>query len=85
MSSNTGPCEFCSRPGDVISSADENDLKENVYTCKSCLKLLKNPATALPLIRGHLSINNRNYGPTFKNDIEKFMGMLSSWKRNDKD
>ena len=76
----SGSCEYCSRPGRKISN--ETDT-EDVFVCNSCMKLLKSPETALPLIRGHLSILGRDKGKDYKKQLEKFMSMISEWhKRN---
>lgn len=75
-SSLKGPCEYCSRDGNLISDKHQ---QIDVYVCHSCMNLLKNPRTALPLIRGHLSIEGRSHGPEHKKQLEKFMEMISKW------
>lgn len=77
-------CEYCERPAPVISRAEENEIGEDVRVCGVCMNLLKDPATALPLIRGHLSIEGRHQGPHFRNRLEDFMGVISKWKTRTK-
>lgn len=78
MSSKLGPCEYCSRSASIIDGANG----VSVYVCEGCLKLLKRPETALPLIRGHLSIEGRDKGPGYKKELNEFMEMISNWYKN---
>ncbi len=55
---NKGPCEYCRQPG-IRRSGLEDGLKEDLYVCGQCWKLLQSPATAVPLLRGHLSLEMR--------------------------
>lgn len=71
-----GPCEYCGRDSKAIYDESQN---MSVHVCNACLNLLKNPETALPLIRGHLSIEGRSAGPGFKRQLDKFMEMIAEW------
>jgi hypothetical protein len=53
-----GPCEYCGRPGPRRAGA-EDGLKDDLHVCSQCWKLLQSPATAVPLLRGHLSLEMR--------------------------
>lgn len=74
-------CNFCFRPGKV-RAGPEDGLKENEYVCDSCWKLLQDPITALPLIRGNITINLRNKMPEqqLKKLTNEFMEKLSKLK-----
>lgn len=78
-----GPCYFCSRSGKLRIRADENPYSKDVHVCDQCWKLLQNPATALPLIRGDLSVSLRGTMPEarLKATIDKYMEKLASLKR----
>lgn len=70
-------CMYCGKPGTRrIEEADSS-------VCGKCWKLLQNPATALPLIRGHLTLTLRGTVPEdkLKLHIDKFMEQLATWKR----
>ncbi len=76
-------CLYCSRTGVFRASKNESpDLTEDIYVCSACWSLLQNPATALPLIRGHLSITIGRRMPekAFKKTLEQFMGTISKFK-----
>lgn len=78
MSTNVlGPCEYCTRPGKQVAFQEPDGA--DIFLCAICQKLLKSPATALPLIRGHISILGRELGPNFQSQINKFMGKISDW------
>jgi len=66
-------CLYCSRPAKQKGT--------DVAVCQACMVLLKNPATALPLIRGHLTMTLRGKLPEadLKIKIDSFMEMISSW------
>lgn len=76
-----GDCEFCNQPGKLRTSMEEGPQIE-AYTCNDCWELLKNPMTALPLIRGNLVANLRGQMPPSQLDatVNKFMDMISKWK-----
>jgi hypothetical protein len=87
-----GKCEFCSSKAPLrVSKSDFefpmtilNPMKiaEDAYVCNSCWKLMQNPITALPLIRGHLTLTLRGLVPQKKLDqmINNFMEKISKWK-----
>ncbi len=70
-------CEYCARP-----TEPRNEI-EGASVCEICWQLLQNPTTALPLIRGHLTLTLRGKMPEdeLKKKIDAFMSMLSTWKR----
>jgi hypothetical protein len=67
-----------------VANAGEMDLEQDMFVCVSCTRLLRNPLTALPLIRGHLSILGRGKSGKFDSELNKFMGVVSSWRLNTK-
>lgn len=70
-------CMYCGKPTSrVIEGAD-------CSVCEKCWKLLQNPVTALPLIRGHLTLTLRGTIPEdkLKLQIDKFMEQIATWKR----
>jgi len=75
-----GPCWFCSRRGDLIARKGEDKIQEDVFICLSCKKLLKKPETALPLIRGRITLEHRDGGASMKRKIDRFMEIISTWK-----
>lgn len=74
-------CEYCGRPGQK-RAGPEDGLPYDVYACGSCWKLLQNPATAIPLLRGHLSLEMR--GVVEKKEAEglvsSFIGKVAGWR-----
>jgi hypothetical protein len=75
-----GQCHYCSGEGPKRVGI-EDGIEEDLYACEQCWELLKNPATALQLIRGDLSIELRGTmgESTAKNVIDRFMGTISEW------
>jgi hypothetical protein len=78
----TGPCNYCGRAGPVRIKEGEDGAAEDLHVCDQCWKLLQSPATALPLIRGDLSISLRGTmsEERLKRTIDSFMERLSSMK-----
>lgn len=72
-------CEYCLSSGDSIRLEDGQEA----FVCKRCWKLLQNPVTALPLIRGNITMSLRGKVP--EKDLEKtvnsFMAKISTWKK----
>lgn len=58
----------------------EDGIREDVFICPSCKKLLKKPETALPLIRGRITLEHRDEGTHMKRRINRFMEGISTWK-----
>ena len=62
---------------------EDLQIDENINICNNCWKLLQNPITALPLIRGDLSISLR--GKMKDEDLQiainKYMDILKDFKR----
>ncbi len=75
---DAGPCEYCKRPG-VRRAGPEDGLQGEAFACKPCWELLKNPLTAVPLLRGHVSLEMR--GVVEEREAEKlvqaFVGTVS--------
>ena len=69
-------CTYCSRPSRKQDGID-------VEVCPECWKLLQNPITALPLIRGHLTMTLRGKMPDseLKMRIDEFMKFISIWQK----
>jgi hypothetical protein len=74
-------CEYCNSVG-KIRVGKQDGLEKDIYVCDNCWDLLKNPATALPLLRSHLSMNLKGKVQPMKLDrmINKYMEMISGWK-----
>lgn len=68
-------CNYCSRAG--------IERIPDVHVCSGCWKILQNPKTALPFLRGHLTLELRGKIPenTLKEQINIFMGHASKLKR----
>lgn len=76
-----GGCEFCLRPG-VQRAGKEDGLEKPAFVCENCWKLLKDPRTALPLIRGNVSMNLRGTMPEkqLAEMANKFLDEIRTWK-----
>ena len=74
-------CEYCGGSG-VLRVSKDALVSSDIFVCDDCWKLLHDPKTALPLIRGHLVINLRGIMPKERLDetLNKYMEMLSKWK-----
>ena len=72
-------CEYCSGNGVVRTTTKEHG---DLAVCNICWTLLKNPATALPLIRGNLSMALRGSmpEPDLKRALDAFMAGISAFK-----
>ena len=68
-------CHFCVKPAKIIEGME-------VAVCSNCFELLKNKHTALPLIRGQLTLSLRGQMPEaeLKKRVDTFMEMISNWK-----
>ena len=79
-----GPCEYCSRPGDRISGT-EDGLTKDLFVCQQCMALLRDPKVGLQLVRGNVTLALRGTGQDRddKKRIDRFMEMLSGWRRRD--
>jgi hypothetical protein len=68
-------CDFCNNPG--------QNRGDEVCVCASCWALLQDPKTALPLIRGTVTMKLRGTLPKAELDrmVNEFMGRISEWKR----
>lgn len=80
---NTGSCEYCTKPGPIRIHANETpEVSRDVFICDKCWRLLKNPQTALPLLRGHLTLTQRNQmsPKQLEARMNQFMEIISKWK-----
>lgn len=75
-------CEYCGHAGTLRVSTDDPGVSENIYVCDKCWILLKDPTTALPLIRSYLTVSLRGSMPPEKltEMINKYMKIISTWK-----
>jgi len=75
-----GLCEYCSKPG-IRWAGPEDGLEKEMFICRGCLKILRNPQTALPFLRGHLSMELRGQIPEQKLSqmINQFMQAISKF------
>jgi hypothetical protein len=73
-------CMYCTRDG-----KERMDLtkEESAVVCDSCWKLLRDPKTALPFLRGHLTLQLRGTMPAVELErrINIFMAHLTKMKR----
>lgn len=76
----TGPCWFCDRPGPLVAPAGEDGVPQDVFLCAPCKKLLQKRETALPLLRGRLSLSSRGGGAAAQKRIDRFIELMSSWE-----
>jgi hypothetical protein len=74
-------CEYCGVSG-VRRAGKEDGLDKDVFVCDRCWKLLKDPKTALPLLRGHLAMQLKGSVSPAKLDwmMNKYMGIVADWK-----
>ncbi len=74
-------CLYCGAPG-TLRAGKQDGAQGDVHVCDGCWKLLKNPKTALPLIRGHLMLTLRGKVPPtqLEQDLNRYMEMISAWK-----
>lgn len=74
-------CEYCGAPG-VLRVEKQEGLDEDVYVCDDCWRLLKDPKTALPLMRGHLTMKLKGKMPpsALSRTVNKYMDLISAWK-----
>lgn len=80
----TGPCMFCYGDGKLRVLAEEQpNVGEDTFVCGPCWALLQNPVTALPLMRGHLTLTERGKVPEaqLKKRVDKFIETVLPWKK----
>lgn len=58
----SGPCHYCGEDGPRVGGP-EDGLSGPLFVCARCTGLLRDPATAMPLIRGDASIGLRGVLP----------------------
>jgi len=70
-------CNYCKKPG--------RERIPDIYVCNGCWKILQDPKTALPFLRGHLTLELRGSIPehTLKKQINIFMEHAVKLKRPD--
>lgn len=74
-----GRCHYCEKTG-PRRAGQEDGLSEDMFVCAGCWRLLQKPETALPLIRGDVTLRVRSGPPGLASRIEPFMEMLAGWK-----
>lgn len=76
-----GPCEYCGAKGPRRAGADDG-LSSDLFVCPPCWSMLQDPATALPLLRGHLTMETRqSMRPgQVKEAVDTFMEAVSGWR-----
>lgn len=81
MNNTSGKCLFCISLG-IRISGPEDGLDSDIFLCEKCKKLLRNKSTALPLIRGNLTLSMRGKGDPKKNKkmIDEFIEKIAEWK-----
>jgi hypothetical protein len=74
----TGKCHYCDSAG-----KERIPGEDPTYVCDGCWKILQDPKTALPFLRGHITLELRGKVPEsqLKQQIEIFMGNISKWRR----
>jgi len=74
-------CEYCNAPGEMRAGIKDG-LEKDVHVCDDCWRLLKNPVTALPLIRGHLTmkLKGQMVPANLNRMINQYMEKISGWK-----
>ena len=74
-----GPCEYCMVKSPQFTGPPETE--KPTFLCTQCLRLLRNKATALPLIRGNLSMKLRGKIPEdrLKEMLDAYMSKLSEF------
>lgn len=73
-------CEYCDMAGE-FRAGEKDGLNKDVHVCKRCWELLKNPQTALPLIRSHLTMKLKGRMPPSELDrtMNVYMEKISKW------
>jgi hypothetical protein len=71
-------CQYCTSAAKPLEGSE-------IAVCPKCWQLLQNPATALPLIRGHLTMTLRGTMPDseLKTKIDAFMVMIAAWDKKE--
>lgn len=75
---SSSTCYFCSFPG--ILRLEDRGVR--TFICNGCWALLKKKETALPLIRGNLTLRLRGKIPPNKLEeiLNNYMGEISKWE-----
>lgn len=73
-----GKCNYCDRMGQ-----ERLDDGDPIYVCSGCWNILQDPKTALPFIRGHLTLELRGKVPDNQLHmyLNRFMEGISKWKK----
>ena len=82
----TDSCEFCYGKGSPLRVPAGEGVEANIYVCNKCWKLLQNPMTALPLLRGNINLALRGVIPEvkLKTMTNNFMEKIASWRAKEK-
>jgi hypothetical protein len=77
-----GPCEYCLRTSPRRVEAGKGESDRDMFVCGMHWKLLQDPRTAIPLIRGTMASRLRGRAPSsFLNRImESYMSKLEKLK-----
>lgn len=75
-------CMFCMKGHALVRATAKETGSEDARACDSCWKLMKDPRTALPLMRGHLTMTLRGHGePDLEKKIQSFMDVVKDFRR----
>lgn len=75
-----GTCEYCMNKTAPYLTPEKDGIE--AFVCSKCVKLLKDPVTALPLIRGNLTMKLRGEIPADKLSemVNRLMVELSKFR-----
>ena len=79
----TGNCTFCGKTGLVRVRKGENNCPEDMAVCEMHWKILKNPSTALPFLKGVTMAEIRFRSQDKENDLktaEIMFESISKWR-----
>ena len=76
--SSLGKCNYCDRAGQERVSGEDP-----VHVCDGCWRILQDPKTALPFLRGHITLELRGKIPEslLQKQLNVFMEHASKMKK----
>jgi hypothetical protein len=81
----TGPCLFCDKPSPLRVKANTVENNRDLHVCDMHWKILQNPHTALPFLRGvsmmQLQRDEIKYDGTVKKLVEGYFDSIAKWKK----